>query len=482
MGGFARRTAPVRNNSEKGPLPASWGATVFLLAGLVATGLTYYGQTPSSSARYAAIGCGLSLFGFTLIEIKRRWANLLRADLVSMAALYYLIFIEFLFPQPDFDSLSRNADVDLGIQVVLWSFGALAIGRHLVSRRSRPFALADKQLPPATILVLFWVSFAMGYFHMLVAVDFDPALMIWHFMGPRFSAPWERGRFGDAQALVYELGAMIYLVPPLAGIILGRRHLYPRPAVLLVILALLLTFFFGFTSGTRSVMGAYLITFFVAYFYAASCSRKQIVQLGAVAAFVLVATTVYGVQFRNIGLREYLRTGELESRAPDNFFVDYNLLSIADLVAIFPKHHPYLEWEVPEWFFVRVVPRAVWPGKPDGTAISPNTYLDAGPVTTISATFVGETYMGFGLVGSIVGGLVLGWLATFWTRKAFSVRSDFGILLYGSGFFAVVITMRSIYMLPVASLPVVAVAILGSLAREKRPIRKPVLSRAIQHR
>jgi hypothetical protein len=93
--------------------------------------------------------------------------------------------------------------------------------------------------------------------------------------------------------------------------------------------------------------------------------------------------------------------------------------------------------------------------------------------------------MGFGLAGSVVVGLLLGWLAAFWTRKAFSVRSDFGILLYGSGFFAVVITMRSLYMLPVASLPVVAVAILGSLAREKRPVRpvrKPVLSRAIQHR
>jgi hypothetical protein len=90
--------------------------------------------------------------------------------------------------------------------------------------------------------------------------------------------------------------------------------------------------------------------------------------------------------------------------------------------------------------------------------------------------------MGFGLAGSVAAGLLLGCLATFWTRKAFSIRSDFGILLYGSGFFAVVITMRSLYMLPVASLPVLAVAVLGSLARGKQPVRKAVLSRAIQHR
>lgn len=482
MGGFGRRTATPRNAARKAPLSASWDATAFFLAGLLATGLTFYGDTPVSSARYAAIGCGLSLAGFALIEIKRSWGNLLRADLVSMAALYYLIFVEFLFPQPGFDTLTRNANVDLGIEVVLWSFAAMAVGRHLVSRRSRPWSLADKQLPQSSIVVLFWLCFTMGYFYMLAAVDFDPALMIWHFMGPRFSEPWARGQFGDAQTLLYELGAMIYLIPPLAGIILGRRQLYPRFGVLLVLLALLLTLFYGFTTGTRSVMGAYLITFLVAYFYAASCSRKQIIQLGALAAFILVATTVYGVQFRRTGLREYVQSGRQESRALDEFFVDYNLLSIAGLVSVFPDHFPYLEWEVPEWFFVRVIPRALWPGKPDGASISPGLYLEAAASTTISATFIGEAYMGFGQLGSVIAGVLLGWLAAFWTRKAFSIRSDFGILLYGSGFFAVVITMRSLYMLPVASLPVLAVAILGSLAKGKQAVRKPVLSRAIQHR
>jgi hypothetical protein len=157
-------------------------------------------------------------------------------------------------------------------------------------------------------------------------------------------------------------------------------------------------------------------------------------------------------------------------------------LSIAGLVSVFPEHSPYLEWEVPEWFFVRIIPRALWPGKPDGASISPGLYLEASPRTTISATFVGEAYMGFGLIGSIVAGLLVGWLATFWSRKAFSISSDFGILLYGSGFFAVAITMRSLYMLPVASLPVLAVALLGSLARAKRPVRKAVFTRAMQHR
>ena len=243
------------------------------------------------AARYAAIGCGLSLSIFAFMEIRRSWGNLLRADLVSMAALYYLIFIEFLFPQPTFDSLAQNVDYELGIQVVIWSFGAMAVGRHFVARRSRPWSLADKQLPKSSLLVLFWLCFVVGYFYMLATVNFDPLLMVWHFMGPRFSEPWARGQFGDAQAILYELSATIYLVPPLAGIILGRRRLYPRVAVLLVLAALLLTLFYGFTTGTRSVIGAYLITLLVAYYYAGS-SRKQIIQLGVVAGVILIASTI----------------------------------------------------------------------------------------------------------------------------------------------------------------------------------------------
>jgi oligosaccharide repeat unit polymerase len=271
-------------------------------------------------------------------------------------------------------------------------------------------------------------------------------------------------------------------VPPLAGIILGRRRLYPRLAILLVLGALLLTLFYGFTTGTRSVIGAYLITLLVAYYYAGS-SRKQTIQLGVLAAVILVASTIYGLQFRAMGLREYLSRGNQQSgRGPQEFFVDYNLLSVSGLVTAFPEQFPYLGWEVPEWFVVRVVPRALWPGKPDGANVSPSLYLEAPPGTTISATFIGEAYMASGLFGSVLTGLLLGWLATYWTRKAFSIHSDFGILLYGSGFFAVVITMRSLYMLPVASIPVMAVVVLGSFAKGQRPVPRELLSRATQHR
>ena len=61
------------------------------------------------------------------------------------------------------------------------------------------------------------------------------------------------GKFGDWKALLVELGLFIYLLPPLAGIMIARRHRYPAAQIFLVCLALLFTAFYGFTSGTRNM-------------------------------------------------------------------------------------------------------------------------------------------------------------------------------------------------------------------------------------
>src|SRR5882724_4501563 len=129
------------------------------------------------------------------------------------------------------------------IRVSLWAFAGIAIGRHFISRHLAQWKFAGVDLSPGAMLTLFWVSFAIGYFDMLMSVGFNPIRMVNEFMGPRFDVPWGRGKFGDVRALFYEMGAMLYLVPPLAGVILGRRERYTPLAILLVLLALLFTLF-----------------------------------------------------------------------------------------------------------------------------------------------------------------------------------------------------------------------------------------------
>src|SRR5688572_24001633 len=106
---------------ETAAVEPSWRATLILLVGTVLTSYTLGSDTPSSMAHHAAVGMGLSLSLATLIEVRRSRANMLRADLVCMVALYYLLFLEFLFPQPNLDAIARNYEMGTAIQVALWS-------------------------------------------------------------------------------------------------------------------------------------------------------------------------------------------------------------------------------------------------------------------------------------------------------------------------------------------------------------------------
>jgi oligosaccharide repeat unit polymerase len=466
------------NYSQKTPEP-SIAATCIFLAGLILTGLSVHGDTASAVARSAAIGCGLSLGLSLLFEVRKGIRNLLRADLVAIFALYFLLFFEFLFPQTKFDELVPYPEAILpGIRICLCGFAAIAIGRHLVSRHLTRWKFVEAELSSTGILVLFWISFAIGYFYMLMSVGFNPVTMVNAFLEPRFDAPWGRGQYGDAQALLYELSAMLYLVPPLAGVILGRHKSYSAGALLLVLCALLFTLFYGFSTGTRNIIGSYLITFLAAYIYASSASRRKIMLLSALIFGVLILATYYEIRFRTVGLRNYLQGMESGSQDEEEMtlYVDYNLYVVGNLVSIFPAHKDYIGWDAPLWLVARPIPRALWPGKPDGSNVSVENVLGIEGVT-IASTFVGESYVAAGLFGVALAGVLVGMMAQWWTRKAFCPESAFGILIYGSGFFAIVITMRSMYWLPVAILPTLAAAILGQKLQRRPAVNGPLLAR-----
>ncbi len=143
-----------------------------------------------------------------------------------MLTLYFLIFFEFLIPQPKLNALARDKEEILrGISLSLFALGTLAVARHGPSNRNRPYHFVDRHLTPKSMLFLFWGAFAGGFFYMLMSVNFNPIRLVECFFLPRFEVPWGRGRFGDFKTLLYELGAVLYLVPPIAGVILPPRHL-----------------------------------------------------------------------------------------------------------------------------------------------------------------------------------------------------------------------------------------------------------------
>lgn len=448
------------------PAAPSIGATAIVLLGVGMVNVFATGDSASAIAGFHAKGMAGALLIAVALEFRRNLRNLVRTDIMAMAAFYSLTLAEFLFPQVPFDDLVSPEQVTPALLAVGIGTAALAIGRHFAPAPGPTLRRLTGFSPRTNVLVaLFALCLFGGYWNMLLAVNFDVGLMIDFFMAPRFAQPWGRGRFGDWKALIYELGMVLYLVPPIAGVILAQRKIYPKAQVLFVAAGLLFTLFYGFTSGTRNILATYLATFLVAYAFTVGPERrKEIVVLGAVVAVFMFYATTSMLEFRNVGFTAYLdgyRRESIDSEA--NFFVDYNLWVIARLVPLFPSPHAFLGWEIPWLSLVRPIPRALWSGKPEGMSMSIEEAVGVEGLT-LASTFVGEAYMSGGFIGIALTGLFFGSMMGWWNKLGRADNSPFGHLLFASGFFAAVISMRSMLAFTTAVLPTLAAIIFGTWA------------------
>lgn len=497
MKAFARPGQPHQPPPWRQPRPpvaavledvprANLHGTFAAIGGIAITVGFMDGKTPAAVATFAAMGTAISLAISVVFDLRAGVRNLIRADLLAVLAFYFLTLFEFLFPQPTFNLLISIPVTRTGILVCAVGLIGLLLGRHLVNLRKQPFErLRTAEIPAGWMLLIFWVSCFLGYLDMLLAVNFNVAEMIDWFMAPRFSQPWQRGRLGDWKAIVHELALFMYLAPPLGGIMIARRQRYGRNQLFFVVCALLLTFFYGFSSGTRNVFAAHLVTFIIGYSFALPpARRRELLILSAAGAVLMLGATVLMLQFRNIGFKNYLR-GSYE-RVPvaekKSMFVDYNLYAICRLVEVFPKQTAYLGWEVPYLALVRPIPRALWPGKPEGMSKSIEDAMGVQGLT-IAASFAGEAFMAGGWIAVLAFGLFFGALAGWWSFLASPRNSELGILIYASGFFAAVISMRSLFVFTTALLPTLAAIVLGTAtvrmvaAGARRLLARPVRPR-----
>ena len=486
----ASRNPPAPALDPDTPVAAHPKGTFFALAILFATAVTLNGWRPSDIARYAAVGTAIGLGLSIAFDLRRGVRNLQRADLFAILAYYFLTLFEFLFPQPDFDKmLSRESTID-GLIICLLGFAGLLIGRHLFIPKRQPFrATLTHEIPRGWLITIFWLSFFIGYSNMLLAVRFDLFSLINWFMAPRFTQPWSRDRLGDWSALLYELNMLIQLLPPLAGIILARRQRYPAVHLLLIQAALALTFFYGFAGGTRNIFATFLVTFLMGYSLGLPPNRtKELAILAVVGAMLMCFATYFMLQFRDVGLKDYLNGKWVpppsEAGVKKTLFVDYNLFSICKLVEFFPRSHEYLGLEIPYQAVIRPIPRALWPGKPSGLSMSIEDALNVDGLT-LSASFAGEAYMSGGWVTVFVIALALGGFMGWWGALSSPRNSEIGHLVYASGFFAAVISMRSLFVFTTALLPSLAAIGISAIAvqvlisrtrkffRHARPLHHP---------
>jgi uncharacterized membrane protein YidH (DUF202 family) len=183
--------------------------------------------------------------------------------------------------------------------------------------------------------------------------------------------------------------------------------------------------------------------------------------VGGTAGLLLLASAYYMLDFRQIGLGRYLDRGApFVKDEGETLFIDDGLVNISRLTGVFPDRHDFLGLEIPYHALIHPIPRAIWPGKPEGLTVSIEEALGARQ-TTLAATFVGEAYMSGGYLGVILASLLFGAAAARWNKVEQAARTNFDIALYASGFFAIALSMRSLLWLSVAILPTLALWIYG---------------------
>jgi oligosaccharide repeat unit polymerase len=461
------------------PHPDLAGSVVCLL-GLGTTAFFLGGVTPVDVARFAAMGCLISIGASMVMDLKRGVQNVVRTDVMAIVALYFLTLAEFLVKQGQFNDLASLSTTHTAVQACICAYAGMVVGRHLVplKRNKQLQALFQQPVPSPVLFGIFWTCMLIGFLNMMIAVNFNiPAMIDW-FIEPRFDQPWQRGRLGDWKAMLYELSMLLYLVPPLGAILIAQRRKYSWISVFLVLLGVLFTLFYGFSSGTRNVFASYLVTFLIGYIFAASRRQTtEMIVVGVICVATMLFATKVMLDFRDVGLKQYIehRNWEDESHLAEGqtLAVDNNLYAISRVVEFFPEHHAYTGFEIPYLALIHPIPRVLWPGKPEGMSVSVEDIF-AAKGYTVATSVVGEEYIMHGFLAIFLMSIFFGACCAWWNLLASPRNSEYGVLVYASGFFSAVITMRSMNWFSTALLPTAAGLVVGWLFLRKKKRKGPV--------
>lgn len=455
-----QRTRPMTSARRLNGLTAL--STMIILAGLlIAAVATLFAQTADQAFAYPAPFVAAALSIAAMVEARAGLRNLVRVDLFMLAVLYLLTFFEFLLPQGPVPARVSLEAAQTAASATLLGFAGIVSGRHIFpARRPLPSEVNFRVSPTLTIWLLVGCAF-FGYLYMLLAVRFDIFEMFYQMSRPRFSQPWTRGRLGGFSTLLNEVGLLKFLLPPLAASVFAQKRRYTLLQKAIAASIVGVVFYDGFAGGTRNVFLTHLITFTVTY--ALLMPRLTIWRLLplAVPLFAVAGFTVYYLpEIRTVGLGNF----DLATARTDTLFVDLNLINIAILTQAFPNYFGYIGLEIPYTAVIRPIPRALWPGKPEGLSVSIEEVIGVSGMT-LSATFVGEFWMAGGFFAIGVVAMALGAAAARWNRIGAAAATNFGLIIFASGFYPAGIGMRGFMEIGPAMVPVIGLLIFMKLGK-----------------
>lgn len=440
-------------------------STVIIVAVVAVTSVVLPAESAESIFSVAAYGVGLALAAAVLIEARDGIRFLVRVDILLLFALYGLTLAEFLVGQPSVDRSVAPTEALGGTYAVLVGFIGISVGRLLIPIKSSSSNFDVAGLRASSVFVMFVLVALFGYLHILLAVNFDILEAARQMLLPRFSQSWSRGMYGDAAALLYEVGALINLIPPISGLIFANSRQYSMAQKVVVAVVLAFTAYYGFSSGTRNVYVTYILTFTGVYLITKpQLTRRHALIFGTIMAVLLMTGVTLMLQFRTVGLGNISST-----KSSDSFYVDLNIVNISQLTDKFPDVYDYLGFEIPFSALIRPIPRVLWPGKPSGLSVPIEEALGVQGLT-LSCTYVGEAYMSGGLAAVLIISLMFGAAAEMWNRVGFNSNQQFMKIVYVSGFLCAAVSMRSMLSMLPLMLPTFALWMIGKLWLSEKPL------------
>jgi hypothetical protein len=197
---------------------------------------------------------------------------------------------------------------------------------------------------------------------------------------------------------------------------------------------------------------------------------KQALMLGVPLTALLLFVSTLMLELRSAGGIASLANRE---RQFNTLYIDHNMVNISNLTNVFPDAVDYLGLEIPYQSIIKPIPRALWPGKPEGLSTSIEAALGSfDGVTTLACTFAGEAYMSFGFAGVLIASLLFGAAAGRWNQVGQNSDSSFSQILYASGFLCAAMSMRSLLVMVPYMLPTLAMWVIGKYWLPKADLRR----------
>lgn len=375
-------------------------------------------------------------------------SRMLRAEHWVIIAVNYFVLL---------DLIEGLYDIRLEEPVVQKAFAAIALFALAVqigaTFKPRPLPrivreIASANYSPRTLMFMVIVCFLLGMFNFVLWSNFSLATMIDGLLQPRFSAPWARGSLGGWNAFSDFLEYFGYILPTFTVMLAIAKQKWRRGSVLLAALLSFIFLIFVLQTGGRRIAGVMLgASALTMLLQNRDRLKLRHVTAGTVVGVCTILLMDVMISNRTEGFRSFSYQGLHTIRVDDNF------LRLGQVMQFVPDAHSYVGTSWLLYLLVRPVPRALWPGKPVDSGFSLAGLLHEKNVS-LSYSAIGEWYVAFGWLGVVVGGVVIGVLARWWSQLLDHKVHTTSVALYAIGLMAIFLSIRSAVELVLMTYPI----------------------------